>query len=353
MKVAVLNDTHCGVRNSSDIFLKYQEKFYTEVFFPYMKEHDIKQILHLGDYYDHRKFVNFKALNDNRKVFLEPMRDLGITMDIFPGNHDVYYKNTNQLCSLKELLGYFTSNVNIMMEPTVVTYDTLKVACVPWINNENHQSTMAWLQQVPADWVAAHLELIGFDMMRGVKNTHGMGTDVFNRFEAVLSGHFHTKSSQGNIHYLGSQMEFTWADAGDPKYFHVIDTETRELTQVRNPLTIFKKVFYDDTSTDYNMQPTNMYNDQFVKVVVVNKTDPFVFDRFIDRISQENIHELKIAETFDEFSGENVMDESISVEDTTELLDSYVDAVDTELNKDRMKAVMRGLYVEAQNREIL
>tara|TARA_B100000683_G_scaffold263903_2_gene292765 strand:- start:2118 stop:3179 length:1062 start_codon:yes stop_codon:yes gene_type:complete len=353
MKVAVLNDTHCGVRNSSDIFLKYQEKFYTEVFFPYMKEHNIKQILHLGDYYDHRKFVNFKALNDNRKVFLEPMRDLGITMDIFPGNHDVYYKNTNQLCSLKELLGYFTSNVNIMMEPTVVTYDTLKVACVPWINNENHQSTMAWLQQVPADWVAAHLELIGFDMMRGVKNTHGMGTDVFNRFEAVLSGHFHTKSSQGNIHYLGSQMEFTWADAGDPKYFHVIDTETRELTQVRNPLTIFKKVFYDDTSTDYNMQPTDMYNDQFVKVVVVNKTDPFVFDRFIDRISQENIHELKIAETFDEFSGENVMDESISVEDTTELLDSYVDAVDTELNKDRMKAVMRGLYVEAQNREIL
>ena len=353
MKVAVLNDTHCGVRNSSDIFLKYQEKFYTEVFFPYMKEHDIKQILHLGDYYDHRKFVNFKALNDNRKVFLEPMRDMGITMDIFPGNHDVYYKNTNQLCSLKELLGYFTSNVNIMMEPTVVTYDTLKVACVPWINNENYQSTMAWLQQVPADWVAAHLELIGFDMMRGVKNTHGMGTEVFNRFEAVLSGHFHTKSSQGNIHYLGSQMEFTWADAGDPKYFHVIDTETRELTRVRNPLTIFKKVFYDDTSTDYNMQPTDMYNDQFVKVVVVNKTDPFVFDRFIDRISQENIHELKIAETFDEFSGDNVMDDNISVEDTTELLDSYVDAVDTELNKDRMKAVMRGLYVEAQNREIL
>ena len=353
MKVAVLNDTHCGVRNSSDIFLKYQEKFYTEVFFPYMKEHDIKQILHLGDYYDHRKFVNFKALNDNRKVFLEPMRDMGITMDIFPGNHDVYYKNTNQLCSLKELLGYFTSNVNIMMEPTVVTYDTLKIACVPWINNENHQSTMAWLQQVPADWVAAHLELIGFDMMRGVKNTHGMGTEVFNRFEAVLSGHFHTKSSQGNIHYLGSQMEFTWADAGDPKYFHVIDTETRELTRVRNPLTIFKKVFYDDTSTDYNMQPTDMYTDQFVKVVVVNKTDPFVFDRFIDRISQENIHELKIAETFDEFSGDNVMDDNISVEDTTELLDSYVDAVDTELNKDRMKAVMRGLYVEAQNREIL
>ena len=95
MKVAILNDTHCGVRNSSDIFLHYQERFYTEIFFPYLKEHNIKHILHLGDYYEHRKFVNFKALNQNRKHFLEPMRDNGITMDIIPGNHDVFYKNTN------------------------------------------------------------------------------------------------------------------------------------------------------------------------------------------------------------------------------------------------------------------
>ena len=114
MKVAILNDTHCGTRNSSDIFLNYQERFYTEIFFPYLKENGINNILHLGDYYEHRKFVNFKALHQNRKHFLEPMRDLGITMDIIPGNHDVYFKNTNELCSLKELLGYFTSNVNII-----------------------------------------------------------------------------------------------------------------------------------------------------------------------------------------------------------------------------------------------
>ena len=113
MKVAILNDTHCGVRNSSDIFLNYQERFYKDIFFPYLKKHNIKNILHLGDYYEHRKFVNFKALNQNRKVFLEPLRDNDITMDIIPGNHDVFYKNTNELCSLKELLGYFTSNVHL------------------------------------------------------------------------------------------------------------------------------------------------------------------------------------------------------------------------------------------------
>ena len=352
MKLAVLNDTHCGVRNSSDIFLKYQERFFGEVFFPYLKENNITQILHLGDYYDHRKFVNFKALNDNRKVFLEPMRDLGITMDIIPGNHDVYYKNTNQLCSLKELLGYFTSNVNILMEPTVLDYDGLKIGCLPWINAENSERYLNWLQNVKCDWIGAHLELSGFDMMRGIKSPHGMSSDLFKRFEVVMSGHFHTKSSKDNIYYLGSQMEFTWADAGDPKHFHIIDTETRVLTPVRNPLTMFTKIFYDDTKGIPQINKESL-EDHFVKVVVVNKTDPFKFDKFIDAIQQVKVHELKIAETFDEFIGANVLDDNISVEDTTELLDSYIEAVETDLDKDRMKTTMRSLYVEAQDKEIL
>ena len=352
MKLAVLNDTHCGVRNSSDIFLKYQERFFGEVFFPYLKENNITQILHLGDYYDHRKFVNFKALNDNRKVFLEPMRDLGITMDIIPGNHDVYYKNTNQLCSLKELLGYFTSNVNILMEPTVLDYDGLKIGCLPWINAENSERYLNWLQNVKCDWIGAHLELSGFDMMRGIKSPHGMSSDLFKRFEVVMSGHFHTKSSKDNIYYLGSQMEFTWADAGDPKHFHIIDTETRALTPVRNPLTMFTKIFYDDTKGIPQINKESL-EDHFVKVVVVNKTDPFKFDKFIDAIQQIKVHELKIAETFDEFIGANVLDDNISVEDTTELLDSYIEAVETDLDKDRMKTTMRSLYVEAQDKEIL
>ncbi len=106
MKIAILNDTHCGIRNSSEIFLKNAADFYDNVFFPECEKQGVKQIVHLGDYYDHRKFVNFKALNHNRKNFLDPMRRAGMSMDIIPGNHDTFYKNTNDLNSLKELLGY-------------------------------------------------------------------------------------------------------------------------------------------------------------------------------------------------------------------------------------------------------
>ena len=353
MKIAILNDTHCGTRNSSDIFLDYQDRFYTEVFFPYCKEHNIKQILHLGDYYEHRKFVNFKALNTNRKHFLEPMKELGMSMDIIPGNHDVYYKNTNELCSLKELLGYFTSNVNICMKPTVLDYDGCKVAVLPWINKSNYEEYTKWAMQCNASILGAHLELKGFDMMPGMPNPHGMNADVFSRFESVLSGHFHTKSSRDNVHYLGAQFEMTWADVDDPKYFHVLDTETREIEAIRNPITIFKKVVYDDTKTDYDKVDVSQFAKQFIKLIVINKNDLYMFDKFIDRLQSIDTYELKIAESFDEYLGDSVNDEKISLEDTTELLDSYVEAVDTDLDKEHIKVELRKLYTEAQNLEVV
>lgn len=352
MKFAILNDTHCGIRNSSDIFIDYQERFYNEVFFPYLEENDIKHIVHLGDYYEHRRFINFKALNSNRKVFLERLRKDKITMDIIPGNHDTYYKNTNELNSLKELLGHYMNEVNIVHQAKVLDYDGLKFALVPWICQDNEEDTNEFLVNCKADVVAGHFELNGFDMLRGVPCTHGMSADNLRRFELVLSGHYHCKSNQGNIHYLGSQMEFFWNDAHDDKFFHVFDTDTRELTPIRNPLTLFHRIRYDDENEDYNEMDLSILDKRFVKVVVINKTDGFMFDRFIDRIQQRDIYDLKIQEDFNEFTGESVSDEGLEVEDTSTLLSQYVDNVETILDKDRIKKEMGELMTEAQTLEI-
>jgi hypothetical protein len=180
-----------------------------------------------------------------------------------------------------------------------------------------------------------------------------MSADVFSRFEKVLSGHFHTRSTQGNVSYLGSQMEFTWADVDDPKYFHILDTETREVTPVRNPITMFKKVIYDDSKTDYDKVDISEFEKKFIKLIVINKNDLYMFDKFVDRLQNIETYELKIAESFEEYLGESVEDEKISLEDTTELLDSYVEAVDTDLDKEHLKAELRKLFTEAQNLEVV
>lgn len=351
MLIAILNDTHCGIRNSSEIFIKYQEQFYEEVFFPYCKEEGITQVIHLGDYYDHRKNINFKALNMNRQMFLEPLKKNNMTMDIIPGNHDVFHKNTNELCSLKELLGYYTSNVNIFMKPTTVDYGGLKVNFMPWINNENYVEYTNWIKNNDGI-LMSHLELTGFDMMKGIKNVHGMDPDLFKHYDHVYSGHFHTKSTLGNISYLGSQMEWTWNDADDPKYFHVLDTDTGIVTPIRNPNQMFVKVYYDDSNIDYHKVPVDHFNNKFVKVIVENKSDPFMFDKYIDRISDLNVHDLKIVESFQEFLGENVVTSLEDVDNTTDLMYNYIDGVSTDLDKDKLKTLMNSLHNEALDMEI-
>ena len=353
MKIAILNDSHTGARNSSGIFLDYFAKFYNEVFFPYCDNNGIKQIIHLGDFYDHRKYINFTALNHNRKTFLEPMVERGMMMDIIPGNHDVVYKNTNDLCSLKELLGYFVNNINIIMTPRVMEYGSCRIGMLPWINPENYAASMKFVETCDAPILGGHLELAGFEMHPGIPNPHGESPAAFNRFEMVLSGHYHTKSTKNNIYYLGTQFEMTWADVDDPKYFHVFDTETRELTPVRNPLTIFSKFIYDEKH-DSDGIDVSTFDNHFVKIIVKNKKDLFKFDRFLDRIQKRQIHEMKIAENFDEFLASNVEQDALeSISDTGELLNNYVDAAETSLDKDSLKSKLRELYAEAQNLEIV
>jgi DNA repair exonuclease SbcCD nuclease subunit len=359
MKIAILCDTHAGIKNSSDIFLNYAEKFYGEVFFPYCLKHDIKRIVHLGDYFDNRKVLYTKTLSRNRSMFLEKLREYGMTMDIIPGNHDCAFKNTNDLCSLVEILSHYDDCVNVHMTPTVVDYDGMSMALLPWITAENYAESMAFVETANAPIIGAHLELQGFEMMKGAPSTsHGMDASLFHRYEMVLSGHYHTKSSNGNIHYLGVAYEHTWADCNDPKYFHVLDTSKRQLIAVRNSLCIFKKLVYDDTIYDNAVEAIKQLDlshvsGSFVKVIVAAKKDPYAFDKYIDKINACEPFDLKIVESYAEYQSANVQDDSVCISDTSTLLNTYVDSVETDLDKEKIKSKLQELYAEAQQLDAL
>jgi hypothetical protein len=232
------------------------------------------------------------------------------------------------------------------MNPIVKDYDGLKIALLPWITADNYTESLDFIKTADAPILAAHLELQGFEMMKGAPvMSHGLGAEIFNRFEMVLTGHYHTKSTKGNIHYLGTQYELSWADANDPKYFHTIDTATRDLKQIHNPLTLFNKIIYSDNP---KMKIPNIKG-TFVKVIVASKQDPHMFDGFIDRIQSLDPFELKIIESFGEFAGDSIDDDDLILEDTHSLLNSYVDAVSTNLDKEKIKTMLHALYAEAQS----
>jgi DNA repair exonuclease SbcCD nuclease subunit len=246
------------------------------------------------------------------------------------------------------MIGY-DDVVNILMKPTELKFADAdqKIIMIPWINSENEYYTLKCLDQTDAKICLGHFEFKGFQMYRGAIAHDGMDMKPFKKFDAVYSGHYHTKSMDGNIAYLGAQMEFTWADCDDPKYFHILDLETGDLQAVNNPLTLFTKVVYDDEEFDYNRFDYNIFDNQFVKVIVANKTNLSQFENFISNIQLKKTYDLKIVESFDNSMVADDEKENTKFEETSELISQYIDATDTLLDKSILKSQLKELYNEA------
>lgn len=354
MKVAIVTDTHFGARSDSVPFDKYFEKFYSDCFFPEIEQREIKTVIHLGDIFDRRKYINFNTLQKCKKYFFDRTRDLGIDMHMITGNHDTYFKNTNVINSPELLLTDY-DNITVYSEVTTLKFDRRELLLTPWICNDNYQQTMDAINASDAKVCFGHYELVGFQMYKGHTNDHGMDPSVFNKFDLVCSGHFHHRSTSGNITYLGNPYEITWSDYDDPRGFHIYDTETNELEFIQNPHNMFHKIYYNDTDdasrSSIDAIDYSHLTGGCVKVIVVKKTDFVKFDKMIDRLYSSDLTELKIIEDFSEFEDEAVGDEELDLEDTMTLLNEYVDNITTDLNPERLKSVLQTLYVEAQNTE--
>tara|TARA_A100001011_G_scaffold111138_1_gene117677 strand:+ start:7653 stop:8717 length:1065 start_codon:yes stop_codon:yes gene_type:complete len=354
MKIALLNDTHFGVRNDSQAFRNYQLRFYNEIFFPYLKENNIKTLVHLGDVVDRRKFINFQTASVFRKHFWDVLWKEKIDTHIIIGNHDTYYKNTNEVNAIENLYTSF-DGVNepfIYTGPKEVELGGCNILFLPWICDDNYEDSIHALDSATASVIMGHLEIKGFEMQKGMINDQGLEKKQFKRFEKVISGHFHKKSDDGQIYYCGAQYEMTWSDYKDPKGFHIFDTETRELTRVPNPLRIHKKLIYNDKETNYTNINLSEFEDSFVKIFVVNKTDDNMFNNLLDNMHNKiNTHEINVIEDLNSDVTASVREDILDQgEDTLTFLGNYIDQADTELDKQKLKGVVKELFVEASER---
>ena len=352
MKIALLNDTHFGARNDNPAFVKYFNRFYDEIFFPYIIQHDIKTLIHLGDVVDRRKFINFNTAHNFQENFWKRLWDLKIDTHIILGNHDTYYKNTNKV-NFTHLIKTFdgANEPWIYEKPATVNFDGLDILLLPWICPETEEESIYEIDNSHAEVCMGHLEIKGFEMHKGHFQEVGLEMDQFKRFDKVLSGHYHRKSDNGTIYYLGTQYEITWSDYQCPKGFHIFDTDTRELTRISNPLTMFEKIIYNDTKQSYTNMDISKYKDKHLKVIVEEKTDTNQFGEFIDRLHNEiNTHEVNVIEdsyNINATADVNIIDQG---EDTLTFLHNYINSLDTELDKGKMNSIMKDLYQEVQDK---
>jgi DNA repair exonuclease SbcCD nuclease subunit len=343
MKIGLITDTHYNFRKANKAFHEYFAKFYDEIFFPTLKKNKIKTVIHLGDAFDSRKGVDYWALDWAKENVYDRFQDLGITVYNIVGNHDAYYKNSNEINSIDTLLQQYYNVVRVS-KPTEYTIEGMEAVLLPWICTDNEKETFELLDKTEAKVVFGHLELNGFSVYPGQYQQEGLDKKIFQKFDRVYSGHYHTRSDDGKIFYLGNPYQMFWNDLNDKRGFHIFDTDDYKLNYYQNPHTMFERVYYENNNPkDFD---ASYLTDKMVKIVVRQRDDYKMFDKFVDAIVKVNPLELKIIENIDVYD-EDVNCDEIPTEDTLSILDKYVEESEFELDKNTIKKLLREFYREA------
>jgi DNA repair exonuclease SbcCD nuclease subunit len=338
--VGLICDTHYGAKKGSKHLHDYFELFYKNVFFPKLEEYGVEAVIHMGDAFDSRKSIDYQSLEWAKRVVFDPLKKYEVHMII--GNHDTYYKNTNNVNS-PELLLQTYSNIRTYSEPTEVNIKGLSILFLPWINQQNEEKTLKLIQKTSCKCAMGHLELHGFRVNKNLVMEHGLGSELFEKFERVYSGHYHTRSDNGTVFYLGNPYEMYWNDVNDTRGFHIFDTETLEHTPIDNPYKLFHNIYYEDTN--HKLFNTSEYENKIVKVIVRKKSNPKDFEKFIDKLYNSGVHELKIVENFDIQESEDfVVDED---ENTLSILNRYIEESEFNYDKNIIKGIFKDLYQQA------
>jgi DNA repair exonuclease SbcCD nuclease subunit len=352
MKIAVITDSHWGARNDNAAFAEYFKRFYQEVFFPKIDELGIDTVIHLGDLVDRRKYINYVTARNLEQEFMVPLRERGITTHLILGNHDTYYKNTNEVNGPSQLLKAYNELHIYGKEPVELEFDGTKVMLSPWICAENADATYKAFEDTKAQVLMGHFEIQGFEMMKGHLCDHGLDKNLFEKFDAVYSGHFHHPSSYNNITYLGAPYEMTWTDFEGKRGFHIFDTGDRSMTFVQNPLRMFHKIFYDDTDMtieDVANLDTSFLTNTYIKVIVREKNNPYIFDLFLDRLQASGATDIKVVEDHMNLEGVDENDLLDEAQDTLTVLKQYVDGMEVKHDKSKIERCLRDLYQEAMS----
>ena len=343
MKIAIITDQHFGCRKNSKLFHDYFLKFYNNVFFPTLEKEGITTVINMGDTFDSRKGIDFAALTWAKDNYFDRLKEMGVTVHTIVGNHDIYYKNTNDVNAIDLLLREY-DNIPIYEQTTPIEVGGLSILLVPWINSENREKSVAMINKSNSPVCMGHLELNGFRATPGHMMEHGMEWDIFKKFKKTFSGHYHCRSNQDNIYYLGNPYEMFWNDVNDEnRGFHLFDTETLEHTPINNPYRLHHVIYYNDH--DYQLFDARELENKIVKVVVRKKSDRVKFEKFIDKLYNSNVAELKVVENFILHDVENF--EAFESENTLSILNRYIEESQVDLDKSRIQKMIQDAYQEA------
>lgn len=340
-KVCLISDTHFGIKNGNEVYLKSQMNFFTNQLIPYLKDNGIEHLFILGDLFDNRQSINVRVKNAVFELF-NMLK--GFTCHVLVGNHDIFFKNTIAVNSLK-FLGLY-DNVTVYEDIELINVYGKNILMVPWqVNNDDFRQRVA-NKNVGYDICMGHFEIAGFKMSSEKSDlcVNGLPRGVlFENYELTFSGHFHhrSKKTQGNsvIQYIGNPYHLTRHDIGEDRGFCILDLEDNSYEFISNT----ESIRYVSVKYPNDFQAKDIVgNIVDIHVTYDKDYDDTAVQAYVNKIENLNpafAPNLKITNNF-QLDAEEVEFKQQSI---TELFKEYVATLQID-NKDEIYALLVESY---------
>lgn len=233
-RIWIVGDIHLGIRAASMDWFDISKKYFEEYLIPLIeknyKEGDI--LLQLGDLFENRQTLNLKF----NSYAIEVLERLGKMLPVYIicGNHDIYYKKTNDVTSLDSIK--YIPNIFLYKEPTMVQFGKTECLMMPW--RADYKEEGITLDAFPkAEYVFCHSEMQGVMLNRKSVQHEGTKVSKFKNYSRVYSGHIHYSQTIKNVVMVGNAYQMTRSDHNNPKGAYLLDLKTNEHTFYENKIT--------------------------------------------------------------------------------------------------------------------
>lgn len=276
-KIGIFSDLHVGVSSDSKIRLNETRKCVDWIIKKFKEEY-VDYIIFCGDLFNSRYSVNVNTLNNG----IEIVEALSINFEqvfLIVGNHDIYYKNSNEINSVS-FLEKVSENDNVHVisnEPKFLNINDVKFGLYPWAYNIDDIKNIENFELPTFGF--GHFELNGIELVGSISSGSKYNLkDMFALGKIIFSGHYHgnkvykTPGNDKNFLYMiGSPLQLDWGDYNKEKKIVILDTDNEESKEYTNNVNArFEKVFYSDFIKEKydSKQLYKLCHHNFVKFVI-------------------------------------------------------------------------------------
>lgn len=228
MRLHLLTDLHFGMRNNSLEFKMILEdalKFFISTSNDNCKDNEEDELLISGDVFHTNESTNNMMMDFAISQFAILSKEFK-RIHILVGNHDIYYKDSNDVTPINILQRAF-SNITVYRTPTTIILNEKKCLLLPWVND--YEKANQIIEEDDSEYIFLHADINNSLYSSGIKISNGVSDILLKKYKGVYVGHIHTK---GNF-YLGTLHHHDSSDVNTIRGYHYL-TPDFELKFIEN-----------------------------------------------------------------------------------------------------------------------